>query len=258
MKIIHVIKVGGNVLDNEVVLNKFLKDFVSIEGPKVLVHGGGKLANEISSQLDIPVKMIEGRRVTDAASLKVVTQVYAGLINKTLVAKLQAAGCNALGLSGADLNSIPASKRQHPSIDFGFVGDFEVKDINTSMLDVLLDNNITPVFCAITHDQKGQLLNTNADTIAAGLATAFSAQYQTHLTFCFEKKGVLSDPKNDESVIKNLDSATFSSLRDTGAIHSGMIPKLDNAFMALKSGVTQLRITHADLLSTQQGTILSL
>ena len=254
---IHIIKIGGNVIDDKSTLEQFIDDFSQISGYKILVHGGGKLASELCEQMGIEVKMVDGRRITDADTMKVVTKVYAGLINKNIVAELQSRGCNAAGLTGADMNLIPAHKRSHPEIDFGYVGDFEVSAINTSILKVLLDNGITPVFCAITHDQKGNLLNTNADTIASGLAIALSGIYLTDLIYCFDKKGVLADVENDNSLIEAIDQMEYSKLRKNHKIHSGMIPKLDNAFHAISRGVHGIYIKHASDLLTTAGTQLT-
>lgn len=245
MKKIEVIKIGGNILNDDAVLSEFLDQFSSIAEPAILVHGGGKAATSIADALGIETKMIHGRRITDKDMLRVVTMVYGGLVNKNLVAKLQARNCNALGLTGADLNLIPAHKRVHPETDYGFVGDFEIEDINTDKLSMLLNAGVTPVFCALTHDGKGSLLNTNADTMASGIASALSTKHDVHLHLCFEKPGVLSDPDDDSSVITNLSDKNYSMLKEKGAIHSGMIPKLDNGFQALKNGVQSVFIRHA-------------
>ena len=188
MQTLKIIKIGGNIIDDQKALSDFLKQLAPLEGPKILVHGGGKLASKMTERLEVPVKMHNGRRITDAETLDIVTMVYAGKINKTIVAQLQANQCNAIGLTGSDGNTIITEKRAINQIDFGFVGD--VKAVNTDSLDLLIDNKITPVFCAITHDKKGQLLNTNADTIASELAIAFSKNFRTELYYCFEKNGV--------------------------------------------------------------------
>lgn len=245
MKKLNVIKIGGNILNDEKTLDQFLDLFSSTDSPQILVHGGGKEATQVAKALNIETTMIDGRRITDAAMLKVVTMVYGGLMNKSLVAKLQSRGCNALGLTGADLNVIPAHKRVHPSIDFGYVGDFEVADINAEILNGLLEQGIVPVFCALTHDGNGSLLNTNADTMAAGIASALAPYFHVHLHLCFEKRGVLSDPENDESVIDELGVTTYTQLKSQGAIHSGMLPKLDNGFQALGAGAATVHIRHA-------------
>lgn len=229
MRSITIIKVGGNVIDNDKALNKFLKDFTKIKGRKILVHGGGKLATELASILGIQTQMIEGRRITDAETLKVVTMVYAGWINKSITAKLCAQGTMALGLSGADLNLLPAIKRKKAKVDYGFVGDINEAKINVTLLKALLENNITPVVAPITSTKQGQLLNTNADTIASALASALSTYFKVKFIYCFEKDGVLNDTK----VIKSLNKITFEELKQKEIITHGMIPKLNNAFNAL-------------------------
>ena len=198
---ITVVKIGGNVIDNEAALERFVADFAELPSPKIIVHGGGKLATRLAEKLEIPTTMVEGRRVTDAATLDVVTMVYAGLLNKRIVAKLQREGCNALGFSGADGNMIPAVKRNPEPLDYGFVGDIEASKINTSLLGTLLESGITPVFCAITHDCQGSLLNSNADSVASAVAVAASTIAPTDLVFCFEKQGVLRDIDDENSVI---------------------------------------------------------
>lgn len=258
MKKISVIKIGGNILDSERDLSAFLDQFASLEGHKVLVHGGGKAATRQAEALGVPVMMVDGRRITDKAMIGIAVQVYAGSINKGLVADLQSRNCNALGMTGADLNMIPAWKRKHPTIDFGYVGDFDTDSINGSLLKEIINLDVVPVFCALTHDGNGNLLNTNADTIASGLAVALSKFYQTSLYFGFEKDGVLSDPSNDDSVIERLDYDLYQNLKENHSIHDGMIPKLDNAFNALKSGVDKIRIGHALKLSDFNGTELYL
>jgi acetylglutamate kinase len=258
MKTLKIIKIGGNIIDDPSELEDFLIRFSKIDGPKVLVHGGGKTTTALSEKIGLTVKMIDGRRITDEKTLDVAVQVYAGLINKKLVAKLQGYQCNAIGLSGADMNIIPAEKRKIETIDFGFVGDFRYKNINTEHLNLLIEAGITPVFCAITHDSSGQLLNTNADTIASGLAIALSAHYQIELSFCFDKKGVLEDVNNDDSVLSQLNWMTYLQLKESGEIHEGMIPKLENAFYAKNNGVKSISIKHAKNAFEQSGTELSL
>ena len=199
---LKIIKIGGNVIDDAQALSSFLYIFSLIEGPKILVHGGGKSATALAEQTGLEVKMIDGRRITDAATLELITMVYAGKINKTIIAQLQALDCNAVGFTGADGNTITSEKRPVSTIDYGFVGD--VKLVETSTLELLLNNNISPVFCAITHDKNGQLLNTNADTIASELAIAFAVQFEVELYYCFEKKGVLKDLNDDNSVIQTI------------------------------------------------------
>lgn len=258
---LYIVKIGGNVVDDEVALYQFLTDFTSLKGRKILVHGGGKIASQVAQKLGIEVNMVNGRRITDAAMLDVVVMVYAGLANKNIVAKLQARKCNAIGLSGADANCITAHKRKHPEIDFGFVGDID--SINTNAFATLLNDNLTPVLSAITHDNNGQLLNTNADTIAASLAVAFAGLYNVHLIYCFEKNGVLQNVEDENSVIPFINSDLYRELKQQNVIAKGMLPKLDNAFDAVQSGVQKVIIGHSAQLVylTQQnhhaGTLIS-
>lgn len=242
---LHIIKIGGNVIDNSENLHKFLKDFTALEGYKILVHGGGKVATQLSEKLGIEAKMVEGRRITDIETLRIVTMVYGGLINKNIVAQLQRFGNNAIGLTGADGNFIRAKKRPVKTIDYGFVGDIDEKSINPENIGKLLDADFTPVFCAITHDGEGQLLNTNADTIASALAVSLAGLYKTTLIYCFEKKGVLKDIDDEESLIKEIDPTHYEELKQQQIIHSGMLPKLDNAFTAINCGVESVIIGHA-------------
>jgi acetylglutamate kinase len=253
---INVIKIGGNVIDDEATLASFLKDFSSIRGFKILIHGGGKLATRLSESLSIPTQMIDGRRVTDAETLKVVTMVYAGFVNKSIVAQLYANGCTALGLSGADANVIPAIKRPANPIDYGFVGDVNPARINVEFIRNLIDQNITPVFSAITHDTKGQLLNSNADTVASSVAIAVSHIMPTRLIFCFEKNGVLSDPNNNNSVIPEITRTSYAEYKNSGVISGGMIPKIDNAYKAIEAGVKEVIIKHASAINVGGGTII--
>ena len=246
MKKLTIIKIGGNVINNEEELNKTLEDFAQIEGFKLLVHGGGKVASTLAKTLGVEPKMIDGRRITDAETIKIVTMVYAGLINKQIVAKLQAKGCNAMGFSGADGNLIVSHKRNHPTIDYGFVGD--VDHVNGKLLKKFIHEGVTPIFCAITHDQKGTLLNTNADTVASELAIGLAPFFEVHLIFLFEKKGVLSNPEDDESVIENIDKDDYAKYKADGTISAGMLPKLDNAFNAVDEGVNSVAIGHAHML----------
>ncbi len=241
---LYIIKVGGNIIDDEQKLSSFLSAFASLEENKILVHGGGKLATRLAEQLHIPQQVVEGRRITDAETLKIVTMVYAGYINKNIVAKLQSNNCNAIGLSGADGDAILAHKRTHPVMDYGFVGDVDA--INTKLISSLLQQNLAPVFAPITHDQQGQLLNTNADTIAQELAKGLSADYEVTLIYSFEKEGVLLDVNDDQSVIPVIDPSSYKKLRAEEKINSGMIPKLDNAFAALSSGVSKVIIGKAE------------
>jgi len=258
MESLKVVKIGGNVVNNKSLLHDFLEKFQQLLAPKLIVHGGGRSASELCRKLDIPIKMNKGRRITDADSLDVAVMVYAGLINKKMVASLQALGCNALGLSGADLNTIPAQKRTAAEIDYGYVGDINAEDINTYFIKRLLDEQIVPVFPAITHDTQGQLLNTNADTIAASLAIALSKKYRVTLTYCFAKDGVLGDLKDESSLIEKLDREHFQQLKANGTIHEGMIPKMDTAFQALSNNVDRVLIKNAGNLHNTIGTELSL
>ncbi len=256
MKALTIVKIGGNVVDNPESLSKFLLMFNKIEAPKILIHGGGILASEISAKLGIETKMHNGRRITDAETLKVCTMVYAGWINKSIVAQLQKIGCNSLGLSGADAGVIPAKRRSPDPVDFGFVGDISPDEINTGILVSLLGRGITPVFCAITHDRNGSLLNTNADTMASGIAVALSGSYYTRLIFCFEKEGVLYDPKDEKSVIPLITKESYTRLKNEGVVSEGMLPKLDNAFFALERGVSEVYIKNWSNLSPEGGTML--
>lgn len=246
MEQLTIVKIGGNIIDNPAELEQFIADFSKIEGYKVLVNGGGKSATKMAKSIGLVPQMIDGRRITDQPMLDVVVMIYAGEINKNIVAQLQANETNAMGFSGADGNLIQSTKRNHPTIDYGFVGD--VQKVNTSLLETLIKNEITPVFCAITHDKQGQLLNTNADTIASELAIALSEVFEVTLTYCFEKPGVLYDAEDDTSVIENINKELYDQLKTEGAIHSGMIPKLDNCFNSLSKGVHKIKIGHHRLL----------
>ncbi|MFD2244870.1 acetylglutamate kinase [Pontibacter ruber] len=251
MQKVHIIKIGGNILDNPERLQRFLIDFAQLPVPKLLVHGGGKIASTIGLQLGIEPQYVEGRRLTDAETLRVVTMVYAGLINKNVVAQLQALGCNAIGLTGADANTIPATKRPVKTIDYGFVGDVAGPEtINAAAIQALLQAGLTPVFAPLTHDGQGTLLNTNADTIASVLATALAPYYEVKLVYCFEKKGVLADAEDDDSVIQRIDQDKYKMLKQDGVVTQGMIPKLDNAFAALQQGVSAVLIGEADALAS--------
>jgi acetylglutamate kinase len=243
---LYIIKIGGNIIDDETKLSSFLKDFASVEGKKILVHGGGKLATRLAEKLGVEQQLVDGRRITDAETLKIVTMVYAGYINKNIVAALQANDCNAIGLCGADGDAILAHKRQHPILDYGYVGDVDA--INTHLLTTLLDQNITVVFAPITHDQQGQLLNTNADTIAQELAKGLSNHYDVNLIYSFEKAGVLLDANDDSTVINEITPSYYQQLKAKQKIFAGMIPKLDNAFTALNSGVKKVIIGKAENL----------
>ena len=241
-----VIKIGGNIVDHPEGLNRFLDRFAGLHGRKVLVHGGGKIATRMAADLGLEAKLVAGRRITDAAMLRVVTMVYAGLTNKQVVAGLQARKCNALGLSGADGNSIMAVKRPVDEIDYGFVGDILPTSVDEAAIAALMACDFVPVFSAITHDGQGQLLNTNADTIASALAVALSSRYDTSLVYCFEKPGVLRDVHDDNSVIPEIKAAEFEGLRAAGIVADGMVPKLHNAFDAIAKGVREVCIGHAD------------
>ena len=249
-----IVKIGGNVIDNELLLSSFLKDFVNLPGHKVLVHGGGVMASRLQQALGIEPVLLEGRRVTDGETLKLVTMVYAGWCNKTIVASLQALGCDAVGLSGADGKAVISKRRSPEPVDYGCVGDVEW--VNTGFLKGLMDEERVPVLCAITADKDGNLLNTNADTIAARTASALAAYDRTRLIYCFEKPGVLRDADDDSSVIPLLDRATYADLKESGAISKGMVPKLDNAFSAIDGGVSEVIVTHCSNLLKPIGTLL--
>ncbi len=248
MEKLFVIKIGGNIIDDEIKLSSFLKTFATIEEKKILVHGGGKVATKIGEQLGIESKHVDGRRITDAATIDLVTMVYAGLINKKIVAQLQSHHCNALGVTGADGNLIPATKRPVTEIDYGFVGDVDTEKMSGMYWDELLIPGFTPVVAPVTHDGKGQLLNTNADTIAQELAKAMSGLYDVSLIYSFEKAGVLLDVNDESSIIKRLNQEYYRQLKDEAKIFDGMIPKLDNAFEALNSGVRKIIIGKAEEL----------
>lgn len=241
-----IVKIGGNVIDDPDTLNGFLDDFAGLSEAKLLVHGGGKIAGEVAAALGVETRMVAGRRITSAAMLRVVTMVYGGLVNKQLVSGLQARDCNALGLSGADGNLIAARKRPAGEIDYGFAGDIE--QVNAPVLLGLLEGGFVPVLAPLTHDRRGGLLNTNADTIAGAVAGAMSAFYRTTLLFCFEKPGVMRSGKTGAEVIPVLDLGRYQELKRSGDISGGMIPKLDNAFRALQDGVGEVRIGDAGSL----------
>ncbi|MDQ3277885.1 MAG: acetylglutamate kinase [Bacteroidota bacterium] len=246
METLYVIKIGGNIIDAEERLSLFLQDYAAIKERKILVHGGGKLATGLADRLNIPQQMVDGRRITDAETLKVVTMVYAGLINKNIVAQLQANGCNAIGLSGADGNVIRAHKRVVKDRDYGFAGDID--GVNAAFLHNLLQEEVSPVLSPITHNGQGQLLNTNADTIAQETAKAMSAFYKVNLVYSFEKSGVLLNAEDESSVIPVIDPTRYTELKERGLVFAGMIPKLDNAFSALTSGVQKVIIGKAENL----------
>jgi len=249
---LYVIKIGGNIIDDENKLSLFLRSFAAIDEKKILVHGGGKLATKLAEKMGVEQKLVEGRRITDAETLKIVTMVYAGYVNKNIVAQLQSFNCNAIGLSGVDGDIILAHKRNHPVIDYGFVGD--VDSVNAPLLKNLLTQNLSLVIAPITHDQSGQLLNTNADTIAQEIAKALCGIYEVSLVYSFEKSGVLLDVNDESSVIRKITKSYYDELKISPSgggeakIFAGMIPKLDNAFAALKSGVNKVIIGKAEEL----------
>lgn len=244
---LNIVKIGGHVLDDPKAIKEFLIEFSKLEGSKILVHGGGKSASALAKQMQLEVQMIDGRRITDAKTLEVITMVYAGKINTSIVAQLQALNCNAVGCSGADANSIQSTKRPVSDIDFGFVGD--IQNVNSDYISLLLRADFIPVFSAITHNKKGQLLNTNADTIAATLAMALTSDFDVTLYYCFEKQGVLKDPNNDNSVIKTISKSTYEDLLKSGLISDGMLPKLQICFEALEHQVSKVFIGQPSMLS---------
>ena len=247
MEKLVLIKVGGKIVEEEETLRQLLNDFAAIEGYKVLVHGGGRSATKLAAQLGIESKMVNGRRITDAETLKVVT-----MVNKNIVAGLQALGVNALGLTGADMNLMRSDKRPVKDVDYGFVGD--VKEVNADLLASLIHQGIVPVLAPLTHDKQGHMLNTNADTIAGEAAKALAKHFEVTLMFCFEKKGVLLDENDDESVIPEIDRIAFKGYVEQGIIQGGMIPKLENAYQAIDAGVKQVIITQASEIHQGKGT----
>lgn len=249
MEKLFVIKIGGNILDNAVAQQLFLQQFATVPVKKILVHGGGKIATTIGKQMGLISNYINGRRITDEATIDLVTMVYGGLINKKLVAALQALNCNAIGLTGADANIIPAGKRPVAEIDYGFVGDIGSLQLAVDSLQLFLNNNLVPVVAPLTHDGKGQLLNTNADTIASTLAVALSKQYDVRLIYCFEKKGVLENIADETSVISLINKEKYLQLLQDKKLSDGILPKIENAFAAINSGVNEVLIGDAnDLL----------
>ena len=252
---IRVVKIGGNVIDDEQILSRFLDLFVQLPSPKVLVHGGGRRATQVAASLGIESKMVNGRRITDAEMLNVVTMVYGGLVNKNLVARLQKNGVNALGLTGADMDVIRSHKRPlKDGIDFGFVGD--VDNADGKMLSKLIEEGITPVMAPLTHDGQGNILNTNADTIASETAKALAPYYDVTLIFSFEKKGVLRNPDNDDSVISVITHEDFRKYKEDGTISGGMLPKIENALNAIDAGVSRVIITLATAIDGNSGTVI--
>lgn len=249
---ITIIKVGGKIVEENSSLDNLLDRFAAIPGNKVLIHGGGRSATSIASRLGIESRMVNGRRITDEAMLQVVTMVYGGLVNKNIVAGLQARGINALGLTGADCNIIKAHKRPAGDIDYGYVGDIDNAD--GIMLAKLIKEGIVPVIAPLTHDGKGSLLNTNADTMAAETAKALAKHYEVTLTYCFELPGVMRDPEDQSTLIPVITRDSYTTLLADGSISGGMIPKMDNAFNAIENGVAKVIITHADAIDGSQGT----
>lgn len=243
-----VIKIGGNIIDDEAKLSSFLQQFAAVKGKKILVHGGGKVATKIGDKLGIESKYVDGRRITDAETIDLVTMVYGGLINKKIVATLQSSGCNAMGVTGADMNLLPAVKRPVKEIDYGFVGDVTSETIPSASWAILLENGFVPVVAPLTHDGKGHMLNTNADTIAQEIAKAMVKEYSVSLLYSFEKAGVLLDTNDNTSVIPAINQTYYRQLKEDQKIFAGMIPKLDNAFAALQSGVRKVIIGNAEEL----------
>lgn len=249
-----IVKVGGKIVEEEESLARLLADFATIDGHKLLVHGGGRSATRIAAQLGIESQMVNGRRITDAEMLKVVTMVYGGLVNKSIVAGLQAKGVNALGLTGADMNVIRSVKRPVKDVDYGFVGD--VEKVDAALLGDLIARGIVPVMAPLTYDGDGHMLNTNADTIAGETAKALAAQFDVTLMYCFEKKGVLSDENDDDSVIPHIDRKRFEALVADGTIQGGMIPKIENSLSAVEAGVSRVIITLASAIDGNSGTVI--
>lgn len=250
MNKLFVIKIGGNVIDDEKNLSSFLIKFAAIQGKKILIHGGGKIATKLGDKLGIESKYINGRRITDAETIDLVTMVYGGLVNKKIVAQLQSLQCNAIGLTGADANTIPATKRPltKEGIDFGFVGDVLSGQLSTTNYQLFLDNGLTPVLAPLTHDGAGHILNTNADTIASSIAVALSSLYDVRLIYCFEKKGVLENVDDENSTIRLITKEIYQQLKNDHKLFDGILPKIDNAFAAIDSGVKEVLIGHADEL----------
>lgn len=242
-----IIKVGGKIVENSESLNSLLKDFVAVEGKKLLVHGGGRSATQMAARLGVETKMVEGRRITDEAMLEVVTMVYGGLVNKRIVAGLQAIGIDAVGLTGADMNIVLSDKRKVSAVDYGWVGD--VKRVNAEAVATLIESGCCPVVAPLTHDGCGHMLNTNADTMAGEMAKAMAAHYDVTLMFCFEKPGVLADENDDSSLIPTITPAVLDDLKRRGVVSGGMIPKLDNAIACVSAGVESVVITQADRIA---------
>ncbi len=251
---ITVVKIGGNVIDDPAALKRFVAEFAALPGAKILVHGGGKVATRLAGKLELEVRMVEGRRITDKGMLDVVTMVYAGLLNKQIVAALQAAGCNAMGLSGADGNAVTARRRSPEPIDYGFVGDIE--RVDAGLLRRLFEGGITPVFSAIMHDGRGTLLNCNADSVASAVALGAAEVAPTELVFCFEKAGVLRNADDETSLIPRITAESYAELKASGVVSRGMIPKIENALKAVDNGVRRVVIKHAANLSNDLGTAI--
>ena len=259
---LFIIKIGGNVIDKEANLDSFLDDFSKIQSKKILVHGGGKIATAIGDKLNIQSKYIDGRRITDDETIDLVTMVYGGLVNKKIVAKLQSLQCNAIGVTGADANLLPAKKRPVKEIDFGWVGDISAESINSDMWSLFIENDLTPVAAPLTHDSKGHILNTNADTIASVIAVSLASIYEVHLIFCFEKNGVLLDVNDEGSVVSKLTFSDYLSLKKLNKLFEGILPKIDNSFDAINKGVTEVIIGNSSqltsLVSGKDGTKISM
>lgn len=261
MEQLFVIKIGGNVIDNDIALIAFLNDFAAVKEKKILIHGGGKIATKIGDKLGIESKYIDGRRITDEQTIDLVTMVYGGLINKKIVSLLQSNQVNAIGLTGADANVLPAFKRKVKDVDYGYVGDIETSQLDAGRWQLFLDHSLTPVVAPLTHDGKGQMLNTNADTIASVISVALSAFYDVRLIYCFEKKGVLENVADESSVLPLITKEIYRELLDEKKLFHGIIPKIDNAFSAIDAGVREVLIGHADDLlrntgSETQGTLI--
>lgn len=255
MEKLTIIKVGGKIVEESESLRQLLHDFTKIEGKKLLVHGGGRSATKLAERLGIESHMVNGRRITDKQTLEVVTMVYGGLVNKNIVAGLQAEGVDALGLTGADMNIIRSEKRPVTDIDYGYVGD--VKEVNAQALVSLISQGIVPILAPLTHDKQGNILNTNADTIAGETAKALASHFEVTLIFCFEKKGVLMNEEDDNSVIARLDRKRFEDIVKEGVIKGGMIPKLENSFKSLSAGVKRVIITNASEIMGDSGTVIT-
>jgi acetylglutamate kinase len=254
MSALNIIKIGGNVIDDPQLLDGFLTDFASLPGPKILVHGGGKIATGIGEKLGITANYVQGRRVTDAATIDLVTMVYAGLVNKKLVAALQSKQCHAIGLTGADANCLPAIKRPVTTIDYGWVADLKEEKMDGSFWTTLLADGLVPVIAPLTHDGQGQLLNINADTIAAVLAMALCAKMKLRLFYCFEKSGILLDVQNEQSVLHEVNKKVYQEMKTANQLSDGILPKLDNALQAIEQGVQAVWIGHAkDILAAVNG-----